>query len=89
MMSDEQTDPILRHVQAVAWCVWSAERAERLLTSTDPAVLDALQDALVRAGRLREDHQVARGPESWAIALRHGRVVHERRLVTEWTEETP
>ena len=70
-------------------CPRAVDVAHAILTSTDPAVLDAMQDALVRAGRLREDHQVARGPESWAIALRHGRVVHERRLVTEWTEETP
>lgn len=36
-------------------CTWAL--ANDFLTSTDPAVLDAMQDALVRAGRLRIEHE--------------------------------
>lgn len=35
------------------FCETGRDAAEQVLTSTDPAVLDALTDALVRAGRLR------------------------------------
>ena len=51
--------------------------ARAVLTSTDPAVLDAMQDALVRAGRLAEEIVWRELPDqSW----------QERRLVSEWTE---
>ena len=58
------SEPSREHVEAVARVTnpgdWSARkvilaRAEAILTSTDPAVLDALQDALVRAGRLTDE----------------------------------
>ena len=56
--------------------------ARALLTSTDPAVLDSMQDALVRAGRLREEKR--------QMPARHAdiryRYQRERRLVTDWTE---
>ena len=60
------SEPSREHIEAVgrgllqgkpgrAWARVDAETdAAMLLTSTDPAVLDAMQDALVRAGRLRK-----------------------------------
>jgi len=54
------------------------EMAEVLLTSTDPAVLDAMQDALVRAGRLRVERQFVHAPFR-----------QQRRLVADWQEVEP
>jgi hypothetical protein len=54
------SEPTPEHIDAVAAGIgadfpdWSHAHARALLTSTDAAVLDAMQDALVRAGRLRE-----------------------------------
>ena len=58
------------------------KRAERILTSTDPAVLDAMQDALVRAGRLREERWDATGSPRRALSD-----FNPTRLVTEWQED--
>lgn len=57
--------------------------AEALLTSTDPAVLDAMQDALVRAGRLHEDC-VREVLSHWTF--QGVRTVEMRRFVTDWRE---
>jgi hypothetical protein len=57
------------------------KRAERILTSTDPAVLDAMQDALVRAGRLEEETSGVYGVD---LA-----VTFASRFVTEWQEVGP
>ena len=67
------SEPSRAHVEAVALTVSRANRlserdalqeaphwewaSEAILTSTDPAVLDAMQDALVRAGRLAQSWQ--------------------------------
>lgn len=56
------SDPRPEHVAAIERRTmgWTATRgAQRLLITTDPDVLDAFLDALVRAGRLTEDR------ESW------------------------
>jgi hypothetical protein len=71
------------------------KRAERILTSTDPAVLDAMQDALVRAGRLHL--QVLRQRCSCGVANTFGHVMADEhhalpdkgRFVTEWQEVEP
>ena len=90
--------PDPKHVEAVAALV--ADRAalslvegewvaEILLTSTDPAVLDAMQDALVRAGRLRDDERFGVPFDGGvAIADPPRRPWHReyRRLVSEWQE---
>ena len=52
-----------------------AKVARAILTSTEPAVLDAMQDALVRAGRLR--------PGQWTSE--RGRVIV--RYVTDWQDD--
>mgnify|MGYP001313378785 CR=1 FL=1 len=52
------SDPRPEHVAAIERRImgWTATRgAQRLLITTDPDVLDAFLDALVRAGRLTED----------------------------------
>lgn len=72
-----QHDP-RQHIE----CAWAQDLGHavsvRILTSADPAVLDAMQDALVRAGRLttEESQNPIYGTQF-------------RRLVTEWTEAVP
>ena len=89
------SEPTREHIEAVARTIaddWNPDRdpiltamfsdyADTILTSTDPAVLDAMQDALVRAGRLTEvtTWQEMALDEAWLM----------RRLATEWTEVTP
>lgn len=65
----------------IAWAD-AQEVAAAVLASTCPAVLDALEAALVRAGRLTEERQVSlRGDRSTG-----GRYATQRRLVTGWRE---
>ena len=79
------SEPSREHVGAVAQCLAAMpdrlaaadRRARHLLTSTDPAVLDAMQDALVRAGRSPEwqvwqlDRDEAEACDHWHRLSRH------------------
>ena len=84
---DAYDDTKKRSSHPAAVIQWAARRhmateaAKALLTSTDPAVLDAMQDALVRAGRLRQE-------TSGALENRTGHIewIPARRLVTDWRE---
>lgn len=90
------SEPSREHVEAIAqWVIGNTplsdyspdqqsmirEDAASMLEAVTPAVLDAMQDALVRAGRLCEDSQW-RSEGVWEES------VLMRRLVTEWTEAT-
>ena len=57
---------------------------EAIVDPTDPRILDIMQDALVRAGRLREE-------TSGALENRTGHIewIPARRLVTDWREVEP
>ena len=59
---------------------------EAIVDPTDPRILDIMQDALVRAGRLREDHRpsLARVDDKGRIYFTGG-----SRLVTDWREVEP
>ena len=69
------------------------KRAERILTSTDPAVLDAMQDALVRAGRLRVEESAAYSDDdgtTWYAMFGHAPSrAPMSRFVTEWRKVEP
>ena len=73
--------------------------ATGLLTSTDPAVLDAMQDALVRAGRLTEEEatrpkwEVCTDPSHNHLIFGSGGAISHvsewvtvRRALTDWRE---
>ena len=60
------------------------EIAEHLLTSTDPAVLDAMQDALVRANRIAEERETETYYDGFERPILETRT--NTRIVTEWTE---
>lgn len=85
------TQPKQEHVEAVMGGLgWRGPRgdAEALLTHLDPAVLDAFTDALVRAGRLREETapKAVWGPCDDPEHTRGGLVLHstDRRHVVGW-----
>ena len=94
------SEPDEKHVARVAGCIWTASRADEgtisatgankiahaLLTSTDPAVLDAMQDALVRAGRLREERNVETIHDGFMRVIRTDVAA---RYVTDWREVEP
>ena len=98
-------DPKQEHVEALALAIIDAQMvldatahdmrdvSRHILTSMNHTVLDAMEDALVRAGRLSEDTQTLADGMSGAV-WSEGKLVQsftkpntiQRRLVTEWTE---
>lgn len=69
------------------YCEDGHDAAQQVLTCTEPAVLDALTDALVRAGRLREDRVETCHACYYSPTSPHKcRLVDAVRLVSEWRE---
>ena len=89
---DAYDDTKKRSSHPAAVIQWAARRhmateaAKALLTSTDPAVLDAMQDALVRAGRLTESREMETFFDGFDQIIRE---TERTRLVTDWREVEP
>lgn len=86
-MPDIDPDPIVAAAQIAQGLPLSVPDVlgvmRRMLTSTAPAVLDAMQEALVRAGRLTEDVEWEEDLDGFGVTIR---LQERRRHVTAWSD---